>query len=68
MHQGQTATKKLKDKGETPMVLLYAGQINETTTLFIPTEEERSQATAEDHDLRFLKRVLSGMEETPIKK
>ena len=37
MHQGHTTTKHLKDKGETPKVMLHKGHINETTTICIPT-------------------------------
>ena len=39
MHHKQTATKNLKDKGKIPAVTVYAGHINETTTLPLPTEE-----------------------------
>ena len=45
---------------------MNAGQINETKTLYLPTEEEWRQATAEDHDIRYIKIILSGMEETPV--
>ena len=41
MHQGQTATKQMKDKYETSIGMVQAGQINETTTICLPTEEER---------------------------
>ena len=40
MHQGQTIKKQKKDKGKKPTVMVNAGQINETTTLCIPTEVE----------------------------
>ena len=40
MHQGQTTTKELKDKGEVSTVKVNVGHINETKTLCIPTEEE----------------------------
>ena len=40
IHQSQKATQRLKDKDETPTVMLHAGNINENTTLCLPTEEE----------------------------
>ena len=41
MHQGHTETQHLKDKDETPpTVMVHVEQINETTSPFIPTEEE----------------------------
>ena len=39
MHQGQTSTKQKKEKGEKNTVMVQASQINETTTLCLPTEE-----------------------------
>ena len=39
MNQMQTAEKHIKDKGETSTVMAHAGQINETTTLCLLTEE-----------------------------
>ena len=39
MYQGKTATQHLKYKDETPTVMVHAGQINENTTLYIPTDE-----------------------------
>ena len=39
MNQVQTATKYLKDKDEITTSMVNAGQINETTTLCLPTEE-----------------------------
>ena len=56
MHQGQTATP----------VMVHAGQINETTTLCLPTEEYWRQATLEGHGLGYINNILSGMQETPI--
>ena len=38
MHQGQTSTKQIKDKYETPTVMVYAGQINKITTICLTTE------------------------------
>ena len=37
MHQGQTSTKQIKDKYETPTVMVYAGQINKITTICLTT-------------------------------
>ena len=59
MHQKMTATKNLKDKGEIPTGTVHAVNINKTTTLTIPTEDEWRQNTSEDHDLRYIKRILS---------
>ena len=59
MHYKQTATKQLKDKYEIPTGMLYAGHINKTTTLPLPTEEDWGQATSEDHYLGYIKSVLS---------
>ena len=39
MNQGHTETQQLKDKNETPTLMVHAGQINKTTTLPLPTEE-----------------------------
>ena len=44
MKHGQTAKKQLKNKGEITTGTVHAGQINKTTTLTIPTEEEWRQA------------------------
>ena len=41
-------------------------QINETTTISLPTEKEWRQATSEDHDLGYIKRILLSPEEIPI--
>ena len=37
-HQGQTSTKHTKDKSEPPLEIVHVGNINETTTIFLPTE------------------------------
>ena len=66
MHQDNTETQHMKDNNETPMLMVHAGHINETTTLPLPTEEECKQATLEDHGLRYIKRILSSTEKTPI--
>ena len=46
MHQEHTATKQLKDTVETPTLMVHAVNINETTTLPLPTEEEWIQDTS----------------------
>ena len=46
--------------------MVHAGQINETTTLPLPTEEECRQATSEYHGLRYIKRILYSSEKTHI--
>ena len=66
MKHGQTETKNLKDKGEIPTGTVHVGKINKTTTLPLPTEESWSQDTSEDHDLGYIKRILSSPEETTI--
>ena len=38
IHQGETATKQMKDKDEKPIMIANVGQINETKTLCLPTE------------------------------
>ena len=58
MHQKMTATKNLKDKGEIPTGTVHVGNINKTTTLPLPTEEGWSQATSEDHDIGYIKRIF----------
>ena len=66
MYQGKTTTTQPKEKGGKTIVMAHARHINETTTLYITTEEEWSQATSEYHDLRYIKRILFGLEETLI--
>ena len=46
--------------------MVHAGHINETFKLPLPTEEEWMQATSYDHDLGYIKRILSSLEETHI--
>ena len=46
--------------------MVNAVQINETTTLCLTTEEEWGQATSEDHDIRYIKNILSVPEQTTI--
>ena len=59
MHHKQTATKQLKDNGEITTGTVHAGQVNKTKTLPLPTEKEWRQATSEDHDIGYIKRILS---------
>ena len=59
INQGRTETLKLKYNGETLTVMVNLVQINKTTTLSLPTEEEWSQTTSQDHDLGYIKRILS---------
>ena len=66
MHHGHTETQHLKYNNETPTVMVHAVQINKTTTLPLPTEEEWRQATSKGHDLGYIKRILSSPEETRI--
>ena len=46
--------------------MVHAGQISKNTTLPLPTEEEWRKAKAEDHDLGYIKSILSSPEETSI--
>ena len=66
MQQVHTETQQMKNINETPTVMVNAYQINETTTLHLPPEEESRQATSEYHDLGYIKRILSSPEEKPI--
>ena len=59
MNHGNTETKHPKDKNKTPTVMVNTGNINKITTLPLPTEEERRQATSEYHDLGYIKSILS---------
>ena len=65
MHQGKTATQYLQDKGKKTMVIVHAGNINETTALCLTTEEEWRHTKSEYHDIRYIKRILSGPEGNP---
>ena len=66
MNRGHTETKHLKDDNETSTVMVHTGQINKTTTLPLCNEEEWRQATSEDHDIGYIKIVLSSKKDTPI--
>ena len=66
MHQCQTTRKQLKYKGETTTAMVLVVNINDTTTLCISKVEERRQATLEDHDIRYIKSILSGLDKTPV--
>ena len=39
MYQGHKATKHVKCKDETPILMVHAGHINKTKKLCLPTEE-----------------------------
>ena len=43
------------------MVMVNELQINKITIICLLTEEDWRQATPEDHDLKYIKRILSGM-------
>ena len=57
IHHKQTATKQLKYNGEISTGTMYAVHINETTTLPLPTEQEWSKDTSDDHDIGCIKRI-----------
>ena len=38
MYQVHKSTKQLKDKDETPTVMVHTGKKNETKTIYLPTE------------------------------
>ena len=46
--------------------MVHAVNINKTTTSPLLAEEAWRQATLEDHDLRYIKRILSIPEETHV--
>ena len=48
------------------MAMLHVRQINEITTLCITTEGYWRHANTDDHDLRFIKRVLSDRKDIKI--
>ena len=54
MYQGQTAIQQLTDNDETTTLMVHTGNINETTTLCIPKEEEWRQSTSEDNDIGYI--------------
>ena len=43
MQQGYKETKQIKYKYETPTVMVHTVNISETTTLWLPTEDERGR-------------------------
>ena len=47
-------------------MVVNAEQINKTTTLTLPNEEEWRQAITDNHDLRFIKIIVSIPEEAHI--
>ena len=55
---GVEKKNKLKDKGETPTVMVHVGNINENKTLYLPAEDERRKVTAEDNDIICIKRIF----------
>ena len=59
MKQGYTETQQMKYNNETPIEMVHSSQINVTTALTLPTEEDWRQAISEDHDLVYTKRILS---------
>ena len=46
--------------------MVYAGQMNKTTTIYLPTQEEWRQDKYEYHDLGHIKRILYSAQDTPI--
>ena len=56
---GAYKTHHMKYNNETPTYMVHAGQINETTTLPLPTEEDWKQATSEENDIGYIRRILS---------
>ena len=66
MYHKNKETQHPKYDNETPTIMVHVGQINKTSTLHIPTGEEWRQATSVDNDIRYIKRILSSTEETPI--
>ena len=66
MHQVHIEKQQLKYNNETPTVMVHVGKINKTTTLTLPNEEDWRQAISENHDIGYIKRILSSPEETLI--
>ena len=66
MHHSYTTTKQLKCNGEIPTGILNAGQINKTTTLPLPTEEEWRKDASYHPDIGYINIILSSLEETHI--
>ena len=66
LQQVHIETQHLKDKNETPTLMVHAGNINKTTAIPLPTNEEWRQATSEDNDIGYIQGILSIPEETPI--
>ena len=46
--------------------MVHTGQINETTTVCISSDEYWRQASSEDHDNGYIKNILSVTEETLV--
>ena len=46
--------------------MVHAGNINKTTAIPLPTNEEWRQAISEDHDIGYIQRILSIPDKTPI--
>ena len=66
MHQENIERQHLKDNNETPTVMVHVRRMKKNTTLSLPTEERWRKATSQDHDLGYIKRILSSPEEKPI--
>ena len=66
MHNEKTETKQLKDKVKITTGTVHAGEIKKTTRLTLSTEKQWKQAISEDHDLGYIKSILSSTQETTI--
>ena len=43
--------------------MVHMGHVNKTAPLCIPKKEEQRKATTGDCNMRYIKKILSGMEE-----
>ena len=66
IHQGNIETQQLENDNEKSAVMVHVVQINQATTLPLPTEGQWRQDTSEDHDFGYIKTILPSPEEKPI--
>ena len=56
----------MKDKGDIIAVMVHLLQIKKSTTLPLHTDEDWRKFTSEDHDLGYIKSIISIPDETTI--
>ena len=62
LHQEKTSANIFKNKVKKPMIMVHVRNINKSTALCLPTEEEWGQATEEYHNLNYINNTLFGPE------